>query len=165
MAPRSVNDAPPFNRVLRADSPLSSACVLLSAALAAIPSTVAAQGRSADYERADTLAERTDGLVVGVPEAPHWLSGNRFWHRKTVTGGNTFVLVDIAAASKQSAFDHEQMAAAIGAATRHTYTGVTLPFRTFAFVEEDRAIEFSVDGFVWRCTLASPACTKASVRG
>src|SRR5262245_18986474 len=134
--------------------------ILIAAVLAAMPPTVAAQGTPADYERADTLSERTDGLVVGVSEAPHWLSGNRFWYRKTVTGGNAFVLVDIAAARKQPAFDHHRSARASAAAPRHNYTGVTLPFRTFAFVDNDGAIEFSLEGFVWRCTLASPACTK-----
>src|SRR5262250_1792118 len=86
-------------------------------ALTSLPATSAAQGTAADYARADSVAERTDGLVLDVPEAPHWLAGNRFWYRKSVKGGNVFVLVDAAAARKQPAFDHDRMAAAIGAAT------------------------------------------------
>src|SRR5262245_63735714 len=132
---------------------------LVVAAVTTLPATSAAQGTASDYQRADSVAERTDGLVLDVPDAPHWIAGNRFWYRKTVKGGNVFVLVDAAAAQKRPAFDHDRIAVAIGAATQHTYTGVTLPFRTIAFVDNDRAIDVTVDNFVWRCALAA-ACTK-----
>jgi dipeptidyl aminopeptidase/acylaminoacyl peptidase len=137
----------------------SIASGLLVAALTSLPATSAAQGTAADYQRADTVADRTDGLVLDVPEAPHWIASNRFWYRKTVKGGNVFVLVDAASSQKRPAFDHDRIAAAIGAATQHTYTGVTLPFRTIAFVDNDRAIDVTVDNFVWRCALGA-GCTK-----
>src|SRR5262245_14930904 len=132
---------------------------LIVAAVTTLPATSAAQGTTADYQRADTVAERTDGLVLDVPEAPHWLAGNRFWYRKSVKGGNVFVLVDAASAEKRPAFDHDRIAAALGAAAQHTYTGVTLPFRTFTFVDNDRAIDVTVDNFVWRCSLAAGPST------
>ena len=54
--------------------------VVLSLAMALlVPSAGAAQGTAADYERAAAVAERTDGLVVDVPETPHWISPTRFW--------------------------------------------------------------------------------------
>src|SRR5262245_6938453 len=132
---------------------------LIVAAVTTLPATSAAQGTAADYQRADSVAERTDGLVLDVPEAPHWISGHRFWYRKTAKGGNVFVLVDAASAQKRPALNHVRMAAAIGAATGHTYTAVTLPFRTIAFVDNDRAIDVTVDNFVWRCALAAAPST------
>ena len=140
---------------------MSDRSVVLTLTLAAavvLPRPGAAQGTVADYERADTVAERTDGLVVDLVEAPHWIAGNRFWYRKSVKGGNVFVLVDATAAQKRPAFDHEKIATGLSAATGHQYTAVTLPFRTITFGDGDRVIDVEVDGVVWRCSLAESNC-------
>ena len=135
-------------------------------AMAALVSAVgAAQGTAADYERANTVEERTRGLVVDVPETPHWISDTRFWYRKSVKGGNAFVLVDAASAVKRPAFDHERIAAALGKATGHSYTSTTLPFDTIAFVNGDVAIDVAVDGTTWRCALVLTACAKQNDAG
>src|SRR5687767_16028687 len=70
---------------------------------------LSAQGADvrADYARAASLRERTQGLVVDVADPPVWIDGvPKCWYRKTVPGGSAFVLVDAAAASKAPAFDH-----------------------------------------------------------
>jgi dienelactone hydrolase len=58
----------------------SSAFGFIVIAAALLPAVSAAQGTAADYERAATVAERTEGLVVDLAEAPHWIEGNRFWY-------------------------------------------------------------------------------------
>ncbi|HEX7048883.1 MAG TPA: DPP IV N-terminal domain-containing protein [Longimicrobiales bacterium] len=130
-------------------------------ALLLLPLAAHAQGTLADYERALSLPDRLDGLVVGVPEAPHWIEGtDRFWYRKSVEGGDAFVLVDAAAREKRPAFDHERLAASLSAAAEESYTAVTLPFRTFDYVDDGRAIEFRTRGGQWRCDLESYACER-----
>src|SRR5262245_46582186 len=138
----------------------SSVVALLFTVATTAPAVTAAQGTAADYERATTVAERTDGLVVDLPEAPNWVSGSRFWYRKSVKGGNVFVLVDADSGIKRPAFDHERIAAALGKATGHPVTATTLPFKTITFVDGSVAIDVTVEGATWRCALVLSACTR-----
>jgi dipeptidyl aminopeptidase/acylaminoacyl peptidase len=140
---------------------------------------VSAQGADvrADYARAASLRDRTQGLAVDIADPPVWIDGtSKFWYRKTVTGGSSFMLVDAAAASKAPAFDHARLAAVLSTAANGKYTAVTLPFTTFQFVDSQQAIEFSIGGGGpggggqgggaaaggnrWRCSLSSYECTR-----
>ncbi len=60
------------------------------------PPPVFAQGTKADYERAQSLARRTDGKVFRAKVTPHWLpDGNAFWYRvETEPGKSEVVHVD-----------------------------------------------------------------------
>src|SRR3954470_7384417 len=122
--------------------------------------TAAAQGTAADYKRADDLNKKYSGLAVDVVEAPHWIdSTSKLWYRKSVAGGNMFMLADVAAKTKQPAFDHAKVATAISHDTSH-YTAVTLPFTTFEYVDKGAAIGFTADRFIWRCPLDTYACVR-----
>ena len=60
-----------------------------------LPAAAMAQGTMADYQRAQALQKRYSSLVVDAPDTPVWIEGStRFWYRKSVKGGNAFVLVD-----------------------------------------------------------------------
>jgi dipeptidyl aminopeptidase/acylaminoacyl peptidase len=137
------------------------------------PASAVAQGTRADYERADSFNARTRGLVLNVAEEPNWIGEtSRFWYRKTVEGGNQFLLVDPATQEKGPAFDHDRLAGSLSASKDTTYTGVTLPFNSFEYVEEEEAIEFvlgesafrrpgsapSPSDSTWRCDLATYEC-------
>src|ERR1022692_900091 len=88
-----------------------------------------AQGTLADYQRGQALGGRSQGLVVDVPGAANWIGEtDHFWYTRSVRGGTEFVLVDAGAATKNAAFDHEKLAAAISAAGGKPCTGLTLPF-------------------------------------
>src|SRR5262245_17756367 len=132
----------------------------LLVAVTCLPAPSAAQGTAADYERASTVAERTEGLVLDLAETPHWISGTKFWYRKIVKGGAEFVLVDAASAGRRPAFDHDKIATVLGTATKHSYTATTLPFTTIAFVDGEGAIDVADDGANWRCTLAQVRCAR-----
>lgn len=114
----------------------------------------------ADYRRALELEDRLEGTVIRVPEEPHWSEGSdRFWYRVSVRGGDAFVLVDAESREKRRAFDHDRLAASLtDSIDGQSYTGVTLPFRTFDFVDEGESIEFEVDAATWRCSLDDYAC-------
>jgi dipeptidyl aminopeptidase/acylaminoacyl peptidase len=125
------------------------------------PGGVSAQGTQADYQRSTTLNDRLRGLVVDVAEAPVWIeNSHRFWYRKSVQGGNEFVLVDADAGQKRPAFDHQRLAPALSTASGTSYTAVTLPFSTFTFVDNERAIEFDANQSRFRCTLEPVQCTR-----
>src|SRR5258708_7382330 len=75
-----------------------------------------------DYQRASTLRSKYQGLVIGEAGPPTFFSGSLFWYRRTVEGGNEFILADAKTAAKKPAFDHARLATALGV------TAVTLPF-------------------------------------
>src|SRR6185436_16670752 len=90
-----------------------------------------------------------------------WIDGSRFWYRKSVKGGNQFVLVDAATGEKKAPFDHARLATALtGAASAQTpFTALTLPFTEFTFAGAD-VIEADANGSRWRCTFANYSCTR-----
>ncbi len=52
-----------------------------------------AQGTVADYQRAMGLRDKYQGLAANMPEPATWIEKTpRFWYRKSVKGGNEFVL-------------------------------------------------------------------------
>lgn len=127
-----------------------------------LPSIIYAQGTQADYERANNLRTKFQNLAINIAERPSWIEGtSHFWYRKSVKGGNEFVLVDAETATKKPAFDHEKLAVALSAAANGKYTAVTLPFNSFTFVDKDeRAIDFTAAGSTWRCELSDYSLKK-----
>jgi dipeptidyl aminopeptidase/acylaminoacyl peptidase len=129
--------------------------IVLSAVL--LSCLMHAQGTSEDYQRANALREKLQGVVLNLPGPANWVGEtNRFWYRKTVQGGAEFVLVDGDKGTKQPAFDHAKVAAGIGS----KYKANTLPFTEFSFADSDKAITFTADGSTWKCTLSDYACTR-----
>ena len=118
---------------------------LLWAIFIVVPSRAGAQGTIDDYRRAATVTQRLVGLTVDVAQTPTWLGSTRFWYRKSVKGGNQFVMVDAATGEKRPAFDHARLATALSTVTGVSYTAVTLPFNEFTYVDRDSgAIAFDV---------------------
>ncbi|HKQ74313.1 MAG TPA: DPP IV N-terminal domain-containing protein [Blastocatellia bacterium] len=137
--------------------------MLLLLSLPLLAPIIFAQGTEADYERANRLRSRFQGLAVNIPERANWIGNTgRFWYRKSVKGGNEFVLVDAETLAKRPAFDHEKLAASLSTAAAGRYTAVTLPFATITFLDNERAIEFAAAGSMWKCDLADYACKKGS---
>ncbi len=135
--------------------------ILVVTIFASIPTAMFGQGTVADYQRANGLRAKYEALPVNVAGPVTWIeNSNRFWYRKSVAGGNEFVLVDAASRQKQPAFDHEKLAAALSAQTRNRYTALTLPFTTFSFADNQQAIQVAIDNSPWRCTLTDYSCER-----
>ena len=126
-----------------------------------VPVVARAQGTMADYERSATVNRQLAGLTVNVAQTPTWIGPTRFWYRKSVKGGNEFVLVDATTGAKRAPFDHARLAAALSSAAGGKYTATTLPFSEFSFVGDgNSAIEMDAGDSRWRCTLDQYQCTK-----
>src|SRR5437867_5618535 len=83
-----------------------------------LPAIMFGQGTAADYQRANALRTRFQGLAINIPERPNWIENtSRFWYRKSVKGRNEFVLVNVETLTKKPAFDHEKLAASLSDAT------------------------------------------------
>src|SRR5260221_12511865 len=112
------------------------------------------QGTSADYQRAQGLREKFQGLALNIPGPANWIdSTSRFWYRKSVRGGHEFVLVDANTLARDPAFDHAKLAASLSAISGEKYEPVTLPFSEFTFLDQQREIQFTSKGAAWKCRL------------
>src|SRR5262252_147464 len=126
-----------------------------------VPSICPAQVTAADYDRAANLRQKFQSLAINIPEAANAIENtSRFWYRKSVKGGNEFVLVDAATLSKKAAFDHLRLAVSLSTATGGKYTAITLPFTTFNFTDKETAITFDAAGTNWSCSLSDYVCKR-----
>jgi dipeptidyl aminopeptidase/acylaminoacyl peptidase len=134
---------------------------LLLCALLSIPAVTRAQGTAPDYTRALLLRNKYQALAINVPERANWIDQtSRFWYRKSIKGGNEFVLVDAETLARKPAFDHERLAVSLAAASKEKLTALTLPFSVITFVDAERAIQFVAAGSIWKCNLSDYACNK-----
>src|SRR5258706_14520112 len=119
----------------------------IRALLALAPGLAMAQVTAADYQRAQGLHDKLPGLAVNIPGPVSWIDETtRFWYRKSVAGGNEFVLVDASTLSRKPAFDHQRLAASLSAASGEKLMAVTLPFSDITFADKEQAIEFPAAG-------------------
>ena len=116
----------------------------------------------ADYQRAEKfMAYNTRPLVYHDVKAK-WLPGERFWYRDAGPDGAEFVLFDAAHGTRQPAFDHAKLAAALSAASGTNYSAAKLPFMTFDFSEDGKSISFSAKGKNWNCDLQAYSCSASA---
>jgi len=135
-----------------------SSLVLMVSLLSA---TAVSQGALADYERAFALRDKVQGKAVNLPDRANWIGKtSRFWYRKSVVGGNEFVLVDAETLAKRPAFDHERLATALSTATGEKYSALKLPFQQITFANDEKSFEFSAGDARWRCELADYSLKK-----
>jgi dipeptidyl aminopeptidase/acylaminoacyl peptidase len=126
-----------------------------------VTADLAAQGTLADYQRGERLLNwNTNDLVAGDQVNPNWMNdGNRFWYRNNTGSGAEFMLVDPVRGTRGPVFDHARLAAAMSLANDTSYVGYKLPFQSFDFTADERAIEFNASKKRFRCTLATYACS------
>src|SRR4051794_15530029 len=84
---------------------------------------------------------------------PNWFNNSsRLWYRNDLSGGRKeFILVDAVAATRQSAFDHQKLAAALSKASGVDVRAERLPFDSIEFIDDAHAIRFSVADSWWKC--------------
>lgn len=121
------------------------------------------------------LADRRDETRMqrrgrfGFPErgvykariTPHWFHNDtRFWYRNDLRGGaKEFILVDAEGGTRQPAFDHQKLAAALSKAAGEEFKADRLPFSEIEYRGEGNSIRFEVAGKTWQCDLRTYECT------
>ncbi|MFC1555355.1 DPP IV N-terminal domain-containing protein, partial [candidate division KSB1 bacterium] len=140
-------------------SPSFIKCIVLALCLVFVFSTVFAQGKQEDYDRANQLREKVSGLVYNSEVRPNWIGdSNEFWYANTIKEGTEFIKVDPDNKSKEHAFDHNKLAESLSKATGDQYSAFKLPFNRFEFAEDERSIKFNLEENVWTCDLNSYEC-------
>lgn len=130
----------------------------------AVPGAVAQPSETraltaADYARAESfLGYRAAPLVLGAGVRPVWMADGRFGYRVTTERGNEFMLVDPARGTREPAFDHARLAAALSAAAGQNYETWRLPFTEFEIDAGGHSVSFSVGSRRWRCDLMAWRC-------
>src|SRR5262249_35475721 len=125
------------------------------------PCLAMAQVTAADYQRAQGVRDKLQGLAVNIPGPVSWIDEtHRFWYRKSVLGGAGVVLGDASALTRKPAFDHAKLAASLSAASGQKLKSVTLPFLEISFADKEQAIQFAAAGSLWKCSLSDYACQK-----
>ena len=115
---------------------------------------------AADYAHAEKfMGYNTDPLVLRAGVRPNWLPDDRFWYRVTTAEGSEFILIDPARGTRVPAFDHARVASALSAASGNSYDAAHLPFQSFEFSDDGRAIAFSAAGRRWKCDPAAGQCS------
>ena len=76
----------------------------------------------------------------------HWFNENSmFWYCNELKGDTReFILVDPEKGTKQPAFDHKKLAAALSKAADKSCSGDKLPFKEIEFVDGLAAVQFTV---------------------
>jgi hypothetical protein len=101
---------------------------------------------------------------------PHWFAENTcFWYRNDLRGKTReFILVNAEQGTRQAAFDHQKLAAALSKATGTEYRADQLPFDSIEFTDDGNVIRFTlalsevegVNETTWACDLTSYTCSK-----
>ena len=133
------------------------ACIVIASVL--VP-CLAAQGTREDYERAQQFLPGNLRHVFYLADVnPHWIQKtSRFWYRKAYPNGSEFILVDAEKNTSAPAFDHARLATALSQADKREHSAPDLPFREFEFVEDGKAIHFSIESTGWNCSLTNYEC-------
>ena len=143
--------------------------LLLAGALVcqAVSLLAATTERASATNQVDTTAQQRRGRF-GAPERgvykarinPHWFANDtRFWYRNDLKGGaKEFILVDAEAGTRQPAFDHQKLAAALSKATGKEFEADHLPFSEIEFSENGKSVRFEAADKKWSCDLTSYEC-------
>jgi dipeptidyl aminopeptidase/acylaminoacyl peptidase len=112
----------------------------------------ARRGRSGEAERG----------VYKARIVPHWFAGDtKFWYRNDLRGqAKEFILVDAEKGTRQPAFDHDKLAAALSKAANHEYKSDHLPFSTLQFGDDGKTVKFEAADKSWECNLDDYKCTE-----
>jgi dipeptidyl aminopeptidase/acylaminoacyl peptidase len=144
--------------------------VILFAAFVTTPALAQQAPRAltaADYARAEQfMGYNANPLVFHGAARPAWLAGDRFWYRNAIPEGFEFVLVDPARKTRARAFDHVKLAAGLSAAAGDTtFDALHLPFTTFDFSADGKAITFDAARRHWTCDATTYLCTGTALVG
>ena len=101
-----------------------------------------------------------------APADLHWPKPDLFWYRVALPNGHLWMSVDAKHGVREPLFDHQRLAIELNLRSGYEFTPTTLPFAdpaaefvvkfdgSNAYIQEGaKAIEFVMDGYLWRCEL------------
>lgn len=114
-----------------------------------------------DYKRDTGSAAKYTRLLTGAASGFTYTPDSAsVAYRVTVEGGARFVLFDRKSKTKKAAFDHQQLAASLSRVVPGKFTAITLPFRSFTYVDGGNSIRFDLGTASFQCRLSDSQCRK-----
>ncbi len=147
---------------------LGPVLLVVLASLLALPSEARSQFdpapggtlTAADYQRAEAfLSANLERRLFRAQVSPVFHEGDRFWYRVRVPGGFEFVTVDPDRGTREPAFQHSRLSAALSRASGGSFEARQLPFSTLERFTPGVEVEVEARGRRWRCDLREYACT------
>lgn len=117
---------------------------------------------SADYAHAEKFMPYNTNPLVYHAVHPVWTADERLWYRDAGPEGDQFVLFDPAKLTKEPAFDHAKLAAALSAATGKTYEANKLPFREIELSTDGQSVSFKIGKRQFQCDRLGGKCAVVS---
>jgi dipeptidyl aminopeptidase/acylaminoacyl peptidase len=114
---------------------------------------------AADYAQAEKFMGYNTEPLVDHAVQPAWTSDERLWYRDSDAQGVRFVVFDPVKLTKEPAFDHARLAAALSQAAGRTYDANKLPFREIEFTADGQSISFRVGRRRFQCDRQGNQCT------
>lgn len=113
------------------------------------------------YRRAEQFfMSKVQKLMFRIEIRPNWIGkSDRFWYLNKTRDGNEFIFIDPKKKKRRLAFDHEKLALSLSKADEKEYKANKLPFSSIEFVNDEKAIVFTIGSKVWTCDLKTYACT------
>lgn len=118
-----------------------------------------------NYLAAQEVPQKWNSLAFQLHLDPVWLSdGKEFWYQSRPSDGSKeFILFDVVKLTKQPAFDHAKLAAAIENAGGGKINPKWLPFDKFEFLEGKKKVVFDYAKYKWTFDTVAASATKVSL--
>jgi dipeptidyl aminopeptidase/acylaminoacyl peptidase len=117
---------------------------------------------AADYAHAEKFMGYNTNPLVYHAVRPAWTADERLWYRDAGPDGDKFVLFDPAKLTKEPAFDHVKLAAALSVAAGKTYEANKLPFREIELSAEGHSVSFRLGKRQFQCDRQGNQCAAIS---
>lgn len=136
----------------------------LAVVVTGLPALAQTRFTAADYARAEKfMTYNTTPLVYSSGVRPSWISGERFYYRNTTAQGTQFILVDPAKGTRQPAFDHVKVAAALATAGGTGLNAYRLPFQEIDVTPDGQTVSFNYNGRHYECDTQGNKCNNVGV--
>ncbi|HWC95998.1 MAG TPA: DPP IV N-terminal domain-containing protein [Candidatus Sulfopaludibacter sp.] len=136
----------------------------LAVILTGLPALSQTRFTAADYARAEKfMTYNTTPLVYNGGVRPSWISGDRFYYRNTTAQGTEFILVDPAKGTRQPAFDHVKVAAALSSVAGGGVNAYRLPFQEIDVTSDGQTVSFNYSGRHYECDTQGSKCADRGV--
>jgi dipeptidyl-peptidase-4 len=115
-----------------------------------------------DYQRAEKfLRKNVEKMIFHTRVIPNWIKDtSRFWYKNDMRKGKEFILVDAKKKSREPVFNHYKLAKTLSRLMEKKYHPYDLPFNSFKFADNGKAITFKVDSHHIKCNLKTYKCEK-----
>ena len=99
-------------------------------------------------------------LVLNATPCPVWISESVFWHVRQTDSGTEYQIVDVAAGSRKTAFDHKALASSLSACVGEPVDPMSLPLTDETIKIDPLTVEFTAFHRRWRYDAGSELCVE-----